>query len=53
MTKDVIWFQNKFSSLLSQGYEIEYSTFQNGDFGNLERVALEGNNKGGILIFGV
>jgi hypothetical protein len=51
MKKDIIWFKNEFAHLLGQGYELKYSTFQDGDFGNLERVEIEGNNKGGNVDF--
>jgi len=51
MKKDVIWFKNEFISLLGEGYKMEYSTFKDGDFGNLERVEIEGNNKGGNIDF--
>lgn len=51
MEKDVIWFKNEFIPILIQGYEIDYSTFQDGDFGNLERVEIEGKNKGGNIDF--
>ncbi len=51
MKKDIIWFKNKFIPLLSQKYTIEYSSFLDGDFGNLERVEIEGNHKGGNIDF--
>ncbi|MDR2039449.1 MAG: hypothetical protein LBQ60_16120 [Bacteroidales bacterium] len=51
MEKDKIWFKNEFIPLLSQEYKIEYSVFQDGDFGNLERFEIEGNNKGGNIDF--
>lgn len=50
MEKNVIWFKRVFIPLL-EDYEIEYSTFQNGDFGDLERFEIEGKNKGGNVDF--
>ncbi|MEA5674283.1 hypothetical protein VA602_23475 [Pseudomonas sp. MH2] len=36
---------NKEVKRLLKGYSVEYSTFANGDFGNLERIELESFNK--------
>lgn len=47
---DVIWFNTEMLPLLD-GYSTEYRSFKNGDFGDLERVELEGNNKGVTLDF--
>lgn len=41
---DIFQFNEEVKPLL-QGYSVEYSSFPNGDFGDLERVELEGFNK--------
>lgn len=41
---DAFQFNKEVKPLLKD-YSIEYSTFANGDFGNLERIELEGFNK--------
>ena len=41
---DAFQFNKEVGPLL-KGYSVEYSTFANGDFGNLERIELEGFNK--------
>ncbi|CAM3036412.1 hypothetical protein SAMN04490207_3428 [Pseudomonas gessardii] len=41
---DAFQFNKEVKSLL-KGYSVEYSKFANGDFGNLERIELEGFNK--------
>lgn len=41
---DAFHFDKEVKPLL-KGYSVEYSTFANGDFGNLERIELEGFNK--------
>lgn len=41
---DVSWFNESVKPFL-KGYSLEYSSFPNGDFGDLERVELEGFNK--------
>lgn len=41
---DAFQFSKEVGSLL-KGYSVEYSTFDNGNFGDLERIELEGFNK--------
>lgn len=41
---DAFQFDKEVRPLL-KGYSVEYSTFANGDFGNLERIELQGFNK--------
>lgn len=41
---DILKFDQEFKPLL-KGYTLEYSSFPNGDFGDLERVELDGFNK--------
>ncbi|WPO98265.1 hypothetical protein SFA35_16625 [Pseudomonas sp. HR96] len=41
---DAFQFNKEFRPLLKV-YSVEYSTFASGDFGNLERIELEGFNK--------
>jgi hypothetical protein len=41
---DILKFDQEFKPLL-KGCALEYSSFPNGDFGDLERVELEGFNK--------
>lgn len=50
MQKNIEWFKEQFLPKL-EGYEIKYRSFKDGDFGNLERAELEGNNKGITLDF--
>ncbi len=50
MRKDIEWFKNKVEPILN-GFKLEYSFFENGDFGNLNRVEFEGNGKGGNVDF--
>lgn len=40
---DAFQFNKEVESLL-KGYAVEYSAFASGDFGNLERIGLEGFN---------
>ena len=50
MLKDITWFKENMLPALG-GYLIEYKSFKNGDFGDIERVEFEGNNKGGSIDF--
>lgn len=47
---DSSWFNEGIKPLLN-GYSLEYSSFPNGDFGDLERIELEGFNKLGTVEF--
>jgi hypothetical protein len=51
METNIIWFKNDFVPLMKEGYALEYSFFENGDFGNLARAEFEGNGKGGNVDF--
>lgn len=51
MKEDILWFKNEFIPLLVEDYKIEYVSFKEGDFGTLERVEIEGKNKGGNIDF--
>ena len=51
METNINWFKNEFIPLMKSGYKLEYSFFEKGDFGNLERVEFEGNGKGGTIDF--
>lgn len=51
MEKDIIWFKKEFIPLIQEYYELEYSSFSDGDFGNLERIEFEGKGKGGNVDF--
>lgn len=44
------WFDESIRPFL-KGYSLEYSSFPDGDFGDLERVELEGFNKLGTVEF--
>ncbi len=50
MNNNITWFKGRFTKIL-EGYKIDYSYFENGDFGNLERVEIEGNEKMGNIDF--
>lgn len=50
MKKDIDWFK-KYMAPSLEGMKFEYSFFENGDFGNLHRVEIEGGGKGGNLDF--
>jgi hypothetical protein len=50
MLNDIIWFKENILPTLRE-YQIEYRSFENGDFGDVERVEFEGNNKGGSIDF--
>jgi hypothetical protein len=50
MEKNIAWFKENIVPLL-EGYEIEYSFFEKGDFGDLDRVEIEGNGKGVTVEF--
>jgi len=47
---DSSWFDESVKPFL-KGYSLEYSLFSNGDFGDLERIELEGFNKVGAVEF--
>lgn len=51
MKRDMSWFKNEFIPKFEKKYIIKYSSFKDGDFGNLERAEIEGNNKGGSIDF--
>ncbi len=44
------WFKKELENKLGS-YEINFSSFENGDFGNLNRVEFEGLGKGGNIDF--
>ncbi|ADU69233.1 hypothetical protein [Pantoea sp. At-9b] len=46
----MVAFRNEFAPLLDN-YELQYSSFSNGDLGDLERVEFEGKNKIGTIDF--
>lgn len=48
--KDIIWFKKNIVPNF-EGYKIDYHSFKNGDFGDLERVELEGYGKGVTIDF--
>jgi len=48
--KDIEWFKKDVEPILT-GFKCEYSFFENGDFGDLNRVEFEGNGKGGNIDF--
>lgn len=48
--KDLHWFKEEFSTLMSN-YKIEYKSFKKGDFGDLERVDFEREDRGGYVDF--
>ncbi|MEE4234063.1 hypothetical protein [Pseudomonas viridiflava] len=47
---DGAWFNESVKPLL-KGFSLEYSSFAEGDFGDLERIELEGFNKLGTVEF--
>ncbi|MFB3304738.1 hypothetical protein [Pseudomonas sp. AMR01] len=47
---DGAWFDENVKRLL-KGFSLEYSSFADGDFGDLERIELDGFNKLGIVDF--
>jgi hypothetical protein len=47
---DVKWFKSQIEPLLT-GYNIRYSSFKNGDFGDLDRIEFEYGNIGWCLDF--
>ncbi|MHC8373286.1 hypothetical protein ACYZT2_21630 [Pseudomonas sp. MDT1-85] len=51
---NVEYFNENVKPLL-KGYCFRYSSFANGDFGDLERIEFEGFNKvgGGVLVYGM
>ncbi len=48
--KSPIWFRENIEPHLL-GYEIEYKSFPQGDFGNLEQVAFNSDKNGGEIDF--
>ena len=50
MLINIEWFKKELLPLL-QGYKTEWHSFKDGDFGDLERVELEGYNKGVTIDF--
>jgi hypothetical protein len=50
MQRNMQWFKKYFLPAL-QEYKIAYSSFQNGDLGDLDRVELEGNDIGATIEF--
>ncbi len=48
--KDINWFKKNVECNSSE-FEFKYSFFENGDFGNLNRVEFEGKGKGGNIDF--
>ncbi|GGN10709.1 hypothetical protein GCM10010967_53240 [Dyadobacter beijingensis] len=48
--KTVDWFKQNVERHLTE-YEIEYKSFVNGDFGNLDQVAFNSTTKGGEIDF--
>lgn len=47
---DICWFNENVKPLL-KGFSLEYSLFAGGEFGELERIELEGFNKLGTVEF--
>lgn len=47
---DINFFKKEIQPIL-EGYNFQYSSFPNGDFGDLERVEFEGHNKIGTVDF--
>ncbi|MBN3215509.1 hypothetical protein [Pectobacterium polaris] len=47
---DINFFKKKIEPILV-GYSFQYTSFLDGDFGDLERVEFEGNNKVGTVDF--
>lgn len=50
MQRDIVWFKEAVLPLL-KNYNVLYSSFKDGDFGDLERIELEGENKGATIEF--
>lgn len=50
MEMSINWFQETIAPFLKE-YELSYSFFENGDFGDLNRVEFEGKGKGGNIDF--
>lgn len=50
MVKNLNWFNTTLLPKLS-GYDIKFNTFKGGDFGDLERIEIEGNEKGVTIDF--
>lgn len=48
---DINWFKDEIHPIIEQNYKLTYSFFKNGDFGDLNRVEFEGNEKGGNIDF--
>ena len=51
MKKDVFWFKTEIIPLISKKFSLTYSTFKNGDFGNLERIEFESKGMAGFIDF--
>ena len=50
MLNDIVWFKKNVLPTLGE-YKIKYLSFENGDFGDVERIEFEGKNKGGSIDF--
>jgi hypothetical protein len=48
--KNIAWFKNEIAPILSN-YEIEYKTFEEGDFGSLNQVIFNSDQIGGNIDF--
>jgi len=49
---DIDWFKECISPLMtSKGFLLEYKNFENGDFGDINRVDFEGNVRSGSIDF--
>ena len=51
MKIDIDWFKNEFIPLMGEGYKLKYSSFKNGDFGDLDRIEFDGEGSGGNVDF--
>ncbi len=45
--KDFLWVKSFFKQFKSKGFEIEFRSFKDGDFGDLDRNEFKGNSKDG------
>ena len=50
MIKDIDWFKEYLAPNFIN-YEINFKSFKNGDFGDIERVEFEGKGQGGSIDF--
>lgn len=48
--KDFNWFKKEIIPYLN-GYELTYRSYEEGDFGSLDQVIFESNEKGGVIDF--